>query len=114
MNRFENWPTWAKWFLRVVVLVLALSIASSLWMANQASAQTSCTSRDDIAALLKGEKYGEAVRFLGLDDQGASVYELWVNEGTGSWTVTRTTREGCSQIMIYGNTFDLLPAGIVH
>lgn len=79
-----------------LALVLAL-------LASPAMAQTRCADRDHITKRLK-EKYGE--RFAGAGMQDArSIFEIWVSDETGTWTIIMSRPNGQSCVMAAGENW---------
>ena len=85
--------------LAIIALVLAL--------ATPAEAQMACGARDAVVAKL-GQVYGEVRRGGGLAGPTA-MFELWVSEATGTWTILMTTPDGLSCVMVVGDGWQDAP-----
>jgi hypothetical protein len=70
------------WFIVVTVALILVVIAS------EARPQQSCADRSIVTGRLK-DKYKETQIGLGLRNE-TSIFELWVNNETGSWTILQT------------------------
>ncbi len=66
-------------------------------------AQFACGTRDSFVGTL-GEKYGEIRKGAGLAGPTA-IYELWVSEATGTWTILKTYPNGRTCIMAVGDSW---------
>ncbi len=84
--------------LRKTMFVLAV-----LMPATAAQAQITCGTRDSIVERL-GEKYGETRRGGGLAGPTA-IYELWISDATGTWTILKTTPDGQTCAMAVGDNW---------
>jgi hypothetical protein len=61
-----------------------------------------------VAALLT-ERYGETVQALGLEST-QRLMEVWASAETGTWTITVTTAEGATCLVVHGERWDGDPA----
>ncbi len=102
--------------LRVSLFILAVTFIFSLWLAvaAQAQAQTACGKRADMVRVLD-EDYGEVRRGGGLAGPTA-IYEIWVSEATGTWTILKTTPNGVACVVAVGEGWhddagELTPTG---
>ncbi len=76
-------------------------------------AQTNCASRDQVVDRLE-MKYGEAFSGGGLRN-AESVFEVWLSEEKGTWTILMTRSDGISCIMASGTNWRegiKVPAGV--
>lgn len=88
-----------------------LTLAALVSCGAPAHAQSNCAPEDMVKKGLL-EKYGESVRSIGL--ASANVMQLYVNEETGTWTVTLTNPQGISCLVSSGNAYgeyELTPLG---
>lgn len=83
--------------------MIRLAAVLTLLMASGAVAQTNCASRDQVVDRLAG-KYGEAFSGGGLRN-AESVFEVWVSEEKGTWTILLTRSDGISCIMASGTNW---------
>lgn len=70
-----------------IILAFVLSLFATAALAQE------CGPRDQILQLLGG-KYGETRQAIALGEQGASIFEFYANEETGTWTVVVTFANG--------------------
>ena len=70
-------------FRKITLSFLAFSLMSSVSLA-------ACGPRAMILKALKGEKYSEQVFATGKSESGLHIYEFFLNEETGSFTVLAT------------------------
>ena len=76
-------------------------------------AQSNCAERDSVVDKLS-VKYGEAFGGGGLQN-AESIFEVWISEEKGTWTILRTRADGTSCIMASGTNWRegiKVPAGI--
>lgn len=69
-----------------------------------AAAGPYCADRDDIVRQLE-QKYGETRRSLGVSS-GKGVFEIYVLDETGSWTIILTNPRGRSCLMAAGEHWE--------
>lgn len=89
-----------------------LAVALALLPATL-QAQANCGQRDAVVNKLSG-KYGEAFSGGGLQN-AESVFEVWLSEEKGTWTILMTRADGVSCIMASGTNWRegiKIPAGI--
>jgi len=99
-----------KRILTTLVLILGMAAIGPL----DAQAQMACGTRDSVVAKL-GDKYGEVRRGGGLAGPTA-IFEIWVSEATGTWTILKTTPNGLTCVMAVGDGWqgdanEAIPAG---
>jgi len=87
---------------------LSLGFAGLFYLTDFARAHTApqCAERLRVVEILGG-KYGETRVGIGLASN-ASVMELYASSETGSWTVTMTTPDGMTCLMVSGQGFEAL------
>lgn len=91
--------------LQKPLFTLSFGFALLIFATQNAFAQSpQCAPRADVLAVLGG-KYGEARRGVGIAGQNAMM-ELFVNETTGTWTMTATTPEGKTCLIASGSAFE--------
>lgn len=76
-------------------------------------AQTNCAARDLVVDRLEG-KYGENFSGGGIRNE-TSIYEVWMSEEKGTWTILMTRADGLSCIVASGTDWRpglKVPAGI--
>ena len=81
----------------ILAALAALAISAIIWPDRAHSQnQAICTDYRSAAANLLGA-YGELSRVTLLADEGATRFELWTNETSGTWTIirVRTNGEAC-------------------
>ncbi len=101
--------------LRRPIFVMAALVIAALWFASAAQAQMACGTRDSVVEAL-GDKYGEVRRGGGLGSGAAAIFELWVSDATGTWTILMTTPNGLTCVMAVGDGWqddagELTPTG---
>jgi len=79
---------------------LLATLALSLVTAVPAAAQSGCAQRAGLVSHLTSA-FGETLNSGGLRDAG-SVYEVWVSEVTGTWTILKTNADGTACIVASG------------
>jgi hypothetical protein len=82
--------------MRLIFAALALSMSC----AEPALAQTGCAQREDLVEYLT-LSFGETLNAGGLRD-AASLYEVWVSDATGTWTILKTNPDGTACIVAAG------------
>ncbi|WP_235962671.1 hypothetical protein [Jannaschia marina] len=91
--------------------MLPLALLTTLLAAPAlAQTQANCAPRDMVVERLSGH-YGEAFSGGGLQS-AETVFEVWVSEADGNWTILMTDAQGVSCIMAAGTDWtpgDLLP-----
>ena len=93
-------------------LVLAALVWILMWLASTTLAQT-CLPYADVLAVLNG-RYGESPRFQGMTDDLSGIWQAWINEGTGTWTIIVLRPDGSACPVIAGQLGALvepIPAG---
>ncbi len=90
--------------------LLAIPLTILLLLApSPAQAQLACGTYDNVVDHLS-EKYGETRYGVGLSGP-KRIFELYVNETTGTWTILSTTPNGWTCIMAVGtNWFNTTPS----
>ena len=73
--------------------------------ASSVTAQQQCGPTELIGKQLR-ERYGEEVHAMGIMTHGTSIVKLWVNEKTGSFTITRDLPNGMSCLRNAGTDFE--------
>ena len=76
-------------------------------------AQSNCAAREHVVDRLEG-RYGEAFSGGGLRN-AESIFEVWLSEEKGTWTILMTRSDGISCIMASGTSWReglKVPAGI--
>ena len=88
-------------------------ILAACFLATPALAQENCGATEMIAAVLQ-EQYGERVQSMGLERTGLLV-SFWVNEKSGTWTITTTTADGLTCVVAVGDYFESFakPSGVL-
>lgn len=81
-------------------LILALAPVIALY-GPPSAAQMACGPRADIVRQLE-DRYGEARQGMGLGGP-ASIFEVWVNLETGTWTILKTYTNGVACIFAAGD-----------
>lgn len=81
----------------IVVLSLFLFGCTSL------AAQGVCLVREELIKRLSSS-YGEEVFAIGLAGE-LSLYEIWVSDDTGTWTIVRHTPNGFACIVVSGTNW---------
>ncbi|RED14139.1 hypothetical protein [Pontivivens insulae] len=76
-----------------------LTVGALLADASAAQDGPPCGARDSVVSHLT-ETYGESRQAIALDARG--IIEIWVNENTGTFTVTITTVEGVTCLLSAG------------
>ena len=78
------------------------AVLTCLW-ASGATAQPSCDERETVTGVLE-KLFGEHQAGVGLSQKTSSalVYEIWVSEKTGTWTILQSTPGGISCVMANG------------
>ncbi len=90
-------------------LFKATTLAVITTLPVAAAAQSNCAARDVVVSKLEAG-YGEAFAGGGLRDSSA-IYEVWMSEEKGTWTILMTRPNGTSCIMASGTNWrDALPA----
>ena len=67
------------------------------------------------AERLLSEKHGESPRFAGLVEDASSLFMVWLNETTGTWTLIVVRPDGVACLVGHGQAGamkDALPAGV--
>ena len=82
--------------LTISALVFGMAVVAP----SASQAQMACGERDSVVAKL-GEKYGEVRRGVGLTGATA-IFEVWVSDSTGTWTILKTTPNGQACVMAVG------------
>lgn len=82
--------------MRLLPALFALLVVHGL----PASAQSGCAERDGLTEYLSSE-FGETLNSGGLRD-AASLYEVWVSDTTGTWTILKTNADGTACIVASG------------
>ncbi len=90
--------------IRKPLFILAATVFAALMIAiaTQAQAQFACAPRDSIIEKLK--MYGETRHGGGLAGSTA-IFEIWVSEATGTWTILTTTPDGETCVMAVGDSW---------
>jgi hypothetical protein len=86
--------------------IAALALLSACYMAP-AHAQN-CAPRDQVVSGLT-EKYGEHLVML-LASGNTSIYEVFVNEETSTWTIAQTRPSGLTCLMTAGDAVETFEA----
>lgn len=86
----------------IVAIITALIFLGWLFimMTSPAAAQATCNHRTIVTNNLV-QKYNEQHMGGGLG--GSRVFEIWVNEETGTWTILRSSPDGQSCVMAVGD-----------
>ena len=90
----------------------SLAIAAVL-LPTSLHAQANCAARDAVVDKL-AVKYGEAFGGGGLQS-AESIFEVWISQEKGTWTILMTRADGVSCIMASGTNWReglKVPAGI--
>ena len=96
--------------MRNALTGLGLALALSLPSAGVAQT-TNCAARDKVVERLE-VGYGEKFAGGGLRNS-ASIFEVWMSEEKGTWTILLTTPDGRSCIMASGTDWrDALPSEV--
>ncbi len=96
--------------------LILISVAIGMLAASAAFGQTSCAPIEQVHQRL-ADKWGERRMSAGLQNQ-SRVFEVWVNEETGTWTILLSRANGTSCIMASGTNYrvfedeDLEPTGL--
>ena len=83
--------------------LIGLALVATLSLPGFAAAQQHCAEREQIVMRL-ADNYGEAFTGGGLRD-GKSLFEVWVSEGQGTWTILLTRADGTSCVMASGTNW---------
>ena len=75
----------------------------ALFVPFAASAQTNCADRDSVISKLESG-YGEAFAGGGLQN-AERIFEVWLSEDKGTWTILMTRADGKSCIMASGTNW---------
>ena len=90
------------------------ALAAAVSTAGAANAQQACADRDQITTRLES-KYGESFAGGGLRN-AKSIYEVWMSEDSGTWTIIMTKPDGQACVMAAGTNWrkalPAQPAGI--
>ncbi len=79
-----------------------MTVLACVWT-SAAAAQSNCADRDSVIARLE-EGYGE--RFAGGGLQNSQrIFEIWLSEDKGTWTILMTRADGKSCIMASGTNW---------
>jgi hypothetical protein len=90
---------------RLVAVLGLLCLAATATAPGPAAAQgLSCAERDVVIGRL-AETFGERFGGGGLQDS-SSVFEVWVSEASGTWTILRTSADGTTCIMAAGTDWE--------
>ncbi len=96
--------------LRRPIFVIAALVGAAAYLAAACAqaqmvqpVQMACGTRDSVVEKL-GEKYGETRRGGGLAGPTA-IFELWVSEASGTWTILKTTPNGLTCVMALGTAW---------
>ena len=93
--------------MRAMITALGIG-AAVLATSSPALAQQVCAERDAVTDRLK-TKYGEHFAGGGLRNAKA-IFEVWMSEEQGTWTILMTTPDGKSCVMASGTDWrDALP-----
>ncbi|MCK9544726.1 MAG: hypothetical protein M0R03_22130 [Novosphingobium sp.] len=95
-----------------LVLAIAAAVWLLMWLAGEALAQA-CLPIADVEAVLHG-RYGESPRFQGLTEGLSAIWQAWLNEATGTWTIVVLRPDGSACPVIAGQMGALvepIPAG---
>ena len=83
--------------------LIGLALAASLTLPGLGHAQTNCAMRDKVVMRL-ADTYGEQFSGGGLRD-AKSVFEVWISEIDGTWTILMTRADGVSCVMASGTNW---------
>jgi hypothetical protein len=86
-------------------IFVAAAFAASSLVTSAAAQGMSCAPRDVVVERLN-VSYGEVFNGGGLQN-GAALFEVWVSQDDGTWTILMTRADGMSCIMAAGT--DWLP-----
>jgi len=86
--------------MKVLITALGLTLASPL------AAQTCFNDRDEVIQEL-WDRYFEGLQAVALSGPSGGVIEIFGNTETGTWTVLRTTPDGQTCLVDYGQGFSL-------
>lgn len=87
---------------------LILMAVLFILIGQAAYAQPNCIHRNIVGERLT-ENFGETVHSRGLSPSGQAIVETWVNQETGSWTITVTKPSGMSCLVASGQMFEVMP-----
>ena len=94
-------------------MIRALATAAGLAMllvgCSPALAQHACGDRAEVIERLADE-YGESLRGAGLRDS-KSLFEVWANVSTGSWTILLSLPDGRACMIAFGVVWNSRPRG---
>lgn len=91
--------------MRTLMILTSLAL-TTLAAPAAADVDGACAPRDIVVDRL-ADGYGEVFSGGGLQD-GTAVFEVWISEADGTWTILMTRADGVSCIMAAGT--DWLPA----
>lgn len=93
-------------------MIRLIAILALVW-ASGASAQSNCADRDAVAKGLV-DKFGE--QRIGAGVQNARrIFEIWISEDTGTWTVLMVRADGQPCIMASGQSWrEYKPVAVIE
>ncbi|MDA8585818.1 hypothetical protein N9L47_06040 [Rhodobacteraceae bacterium] len=93
--------------------LVATAVTAAVLVPEAVQAQANCGNRDSVVDKLSG-KYGESFSGGGLQNAD-HLFEVWLSEEKGTWTILMTRADGTSCIMAAGTNWRdglKIPAGI--
>ena len=89
-----------RWLIATVLALIA---------APATAQQVFCGDRVKIVGRL-AEQWGEHMAGRGLQSNGSALFEFWVDDADGSWTILRTSANGTACVMATGQHWrDVVP-----
>lgn len=88
------------------MLIMAAALAVAAAAQPRAQGPMACGQRANVIETLQ-KKFGEARRAIGFDGRGG-VTEIWVSDGTGTFTVLLTSPSGVTCLMSSGTRFETI------
>lgn len=86
--------------MKLFLLAVALVVATPATAQFRTHFAASCADRQTILGAM-ATKFAEELRVQGLDTRG-TVFELYANEDTGTWTATYTNAQGIMCVLGVG------------
>ncbi len=102
MFKFESYASAATTIILVILIVIGTAVTAF-------AEEPNCNSHDNAVSFL-GREFGETPRWRGLIADGSAVIEAWLNEETGSWTLTATNAANLTCVISQGMYGELLEA----